>query len=404
MEYKYNTTLIIGNGFDLNIGMDTKYDSFFVYLENSKFFDQNNNNPLIRFIYDKGKRELWYDFEAIIKEYATKSENALLLRRTHKFQTLLEQYEICEECLPDQLLKFADIRDISEYLDRFFHSLKTVKEIDSKFVLAQRETTEKVKKDIKVFQGKCRDEAKTGIALLSQQLSLFIKRAHYNFDYSASLFLMAAVLGVYNHEKRGYVRIADQIIERYADPIDDLLIPTTKIISFNYTNALESISSIIEARSNKAIDLQDTELQKLLWNIHGTLNTDVVFGIDDAENVPHEFWELKKKNKTPTAKQTFQEILRTSKRIVIFGHSVHGVDLEYYRSFFLEDNFGKEIYIVGHCQEALDAIKIGLEENDLSPNIKYIIDKTEDFYNLCKDVSDDENSQIVEYYSALHAT
>lgn len=80
MKKKYGTSLIIGNGFDLNLGMVTDYRSFFNKLNSDDFFAKHADNPLLQFIKAKGEKENWYDFEGIIQEYATRGEQAKYLK------------------------------------------------------------------------------------------------------------------------------------------------------------------------------------------------------------------------------------------------------------------------------------------------------------------------------------
>ena len=56
-DSQVNTTLIIGNGFDRNLGMRTGYDEFFNKLKTQGFFAKNAENPLLAFIYEKGANE-----------------------------------------------------------------------------------------------------------------------------------------------------------------------------------------------------------------------------------------------------------------------------------------------------------------------------------------------------------
>lgn len=404
MDFKYNTTLIIGNGFDVNIGMDTKYNSFFHFLERTNFFNLNHNNPLINYIHKAGAEELWYDFEAIIKKFATESEAAITLKRAHNFLKLLDKFDGCDDVFADDLCKYNDLAHLSIEFPSFINSLKTTNTIDSKIVLSQRERTKRIRADIKYYADNCRKSAMDAISLLSDQLRSFINKAHYKTDYSASFFLMSAVLGVYNNEKNGYIQVAQKILSRYTEPINPIFIPQIKIISFNYTNAIENFSSIVESQSLNALDLDDSELQELLYNIHGTLKSNIVFGIDNADNVPSEFWGLKKKNMTHNAKFNFENILQSTKRIVIFGHSIHGVDFEYYKSFFENENYDREIYILAYCSEALDEIKTGLAEQESSPNVKYVVADpyNQEFRQLCKDINDDENEPYIEYLTSIN--
>lgn len=53
MKKIYGTTLIIGNGMDLSLGMVTSYYSFFQKLEEKGFFLEHESNPLLKYIYEK---------------------------------------------------------------------------------------------------------------------------------------------------------------------------------------------------------------------------------------------------------------------------------------------------------------------------------------------------------------
>lgn len=57
MKKKYGTSLIIGNGFDLNLGMVTDYRSFFNKLNSDDFFAKHADNPLLQFINAKERRK-----------------------------------------------------------------------------------------------------------------------------------------------------------------------------------------------------------------------------------------------------------------------------------------------------------------------------------------------------------
>lgn len=80
------TTLIIGNGFDLSLGMKTDYRSFFQFLENKNFFKDNARSPLISYIKEKGEQENWFAFEDIISDYALHGVVARKLLYMHKIK------------------------------------------------------------------------------------------------------------------------------------------------------------------------------------------------------------------------------------------------------------------------------------------------------------------------------
>ena len=68
MESKCDTMLVIGNGFDLSLGLKTSYGDFmsnigdYVY---SKF-----NYKIIRYLIEKVQKENWIDIENELKNYA----------------------------------------------------------------------------------------------------------------------------------------------------------------------------------------------------------------------------------------------------------------------------------------------------------------------------------------------
>lgn len=74
-KFNGNVTLIIGNGFDLDLGVDSKYSSFY----NSSFWPFNNkdgNDSLGSYLQSviNNKIEGWYDLERTIGEYATQGK------------------------------------------------------------------------------------------------------------------------------------------------------------------------------------------------------------------------------------------------------------------------------------------------------------------------------------------
>lgn len=68
-EKEPSTLLILGNGFDLDLGFPTKYENYF----NSDMFpfvkNDHNCHSLGRFVYNKGFKETWYDLENLLAEY-----------------------------------------------------------------------------------------------------------------------------------------------------------------------------------------------------------------------------------------------------------------------------------------------------------------------------------------------
>lgn len=116
MDKAINTTLIIGNGFDLSMGKHTSYKEFYEKLvKNKGFWDNHSGNSLLEYIKDNGgSKEFWYDFENIILHYSFESENGKKLKELEKSKTsddrLVEKIvaEVKEgiELLKEELVKF----------------------------------------------------------------------------------------------------------------------------------------------------------------------------------------------------------------------------------------------------------------------------------------------------------
>lgn len=65
---KYKVCLIIGNGYDLNMGLHTRYSEFYQHLEKTGFFSTNADCEFIQFM--KKCPDYWYNFELCIEHYA----------------------------------------------------------------------------------------------------------------------------------------------------------------------------------------------------------------------------------------------------------------------------------------------------------------------------------------------
>ena len=65
-------TVIIGNGFDLNLGLPTSYSHF---IKSEYFIHLLSSNKLCRYLADTYERCNWVDIEASLKEYAEKTES-----------------------------------------------------------------------------------------------------------------------------------------------------------------------------------------------------------------------------------------------------------------------------------------------------------------------------------------
>ena len=72
MNYHKNA-LIIGNGFDLDLGLETKFSNF----ANAKdYWPENDGSKLSIYLDSKKSIEKWFDLEGELREYATGGSNS----------------------------------------------------------------------------------------------------------------------------------------------------------------------------------------------------------------------------------------------------------------------------------------------------------------------------------------
>lgn len=86
-----NITYLIGNGFDVHLGLKTKYTDFYpIYIENNK----NSKDPIIKQFCNelKGNYENWSDFEAAFPTYVKSEEEVKIILEnfTHFFAVYLQ--------------------------------------------------------------------------------------------------------------------------------------------------------------------------------------------------------------------------------------------------------------------------------------------------------------------------
>ena len=106
MQYRYDNLLIIGNGFDLNLGLQTTYRDF----TNSWIFKrmyvkrmqekQNTGNPqpsLIDFLYGKKYIEKWYDIEASLLEYVSRKPDGSFVNNIKEDKK--DYYLVCKSLI-----------------------------------------------------------------------------------------------------------------------------------------------------------------------------------------------------------------------------------------------------------------------------------------------------------------
>lgn len=71
-DFLIKHVVVIGNGFDLDLGLRTSYKDFLDSKEWKEVCSQFKNVPLINFLEEKLKDVNWYDVEAALQEYSLK--------------------------------------------------------------------------------------------------------------------------------------------------------------------------------------------------------------------------------------------------------------------------------------------------------------------------------------------
>ena len=360
MNKDINTTLIIGNGFDLNLGMNTGYKAFYDQLEKNKFSEKHSNNSLLKYIKDNGgNKDFWYDFETIILHYTFESEQG------------------------EKLIKLEKIKNPNK---------KLTKDIVS--------------------------EVKEGVKLLKEELVKFLAKAKPNNKNLVPAYrIFAAVLGACGENE-------DELITSLLKRKDKQSIwkfPNNKIISFNYLDDPCSLSVYLQFFINNIkvpctppIGIRAADLENMFVFLHRSLDFQnksnihpgIVFGTNDDERMPKALYFLRKSHQLGNnAKTHFLDTLNKSKRIVIFGLSLLGIDFDYFKEFFvLSKNCDIEVVIINK-KNALDNIRKELQKIGCKKQIYYLdfekdnIDKNvlclnkelryRNFSDLCKIIAND---------------
>lgn len=388
MKKKYGTTLIIGNGFDLNLGMVTDYRSFFKKLKADGFFTKHTNNPLLQFINAKGEKEKWYDFEGIIQEYATRSEQAVYLKMIDKLLPLIDKALDIDEESFKEIKGYKHLCGIVPEFDRVIEYTTKNNYLD---FFADNDIREKcvyIKKALSQYNEEQRDLVKEAMRLLKDELVVFLKSAKINDEEKSVAFMIFfSIMGIY---AAGYKGLTMKLSD-YSKKCQGIF-PDFKIVSFNYTDTISNLVVYLQCiKFDSRIDLETNDLKENFYRIHGALGSEVIFGIDSECDIPNAFISLRKSNHISiNAKQRFSDIIENSKRIIIFGHSIYGIDYEYYADF-LKKNKDTEVVVLYHNEKGKKEFENELENKGVTRKINYeYIVISNHFFEFCENIAKDQ--------------
>lgn len=329
MDKTINTTLIIGNGFDLSMGKHTSYKEFYEKLvKNKGFWDNHSGNSLLEYIKDNGgSKEFWYDFENIILHYSFESENGKKLKELEKSKT-------------------SDDRLVEKIVA----------------------------------------EVKEGIELLKEELVKFLSDAKPDNDcLYPTCRIFTAILGASGKNAKDL--LASLLERKIAKETWEF--PNNKIISFNYLDDPSSISFYLQFFTDKKvkgpcsppIGIKADDLAGMFVFLHNSLDfwnrsnlhPGLIFGTNDDERMPKALYFLRKSSQLGyDAKKSFTDTLNQSKRIVIFGLSLVGIDYDYFKEFFETDHDSDTEVVIINKKGALDNIRKILKEKGCKRQVSYL--------------------------------
>lgn len=329
MDKTINTTLIIGNGFDLSMGKHTSYKEFYEKLvKNKGFWDNHSGNSLLEYIKDNGgSKEFWYDFENIILHYSFESENGKKLKELEKSKT-------------------SDDRLVEKIVA----------------------------------------EVKEGIELLKEELVKFLSDAKPDNDcLYPTCRIFTAILGASGKNAK---ELVTSLLERKKAK-ETWEFPNNKIISFNYLDDPSNFSFYLQffiyknvkSPCSPPIGIKADDLAGMFVFLHNSLDfwnrsnlhPGLVFGTNDDERMPKALYFLRKSSQLGyDVKKSFTDTLNQSKRIVIFGLSLVGIDYDYFKEFFETDHDSDTEVVIINKKGALDNIRKILKEKGCKRQVSYL--------------------------------
>ena len=85
-----------------------------------------------------------------------------------------------------------------------------------------------------------------------------------------------------------------------------------------------------------------------------------------------------------------KDIIENSKRIIIFGHSIYGIDYEYYADF-LEKNKDTEVVVLYHNEDGKKEFENEMENRGVTRKINYeYIVISNHFFEFCENIAKDQ--------------
>lgn len=287
MQEPRKIVLILGNGFDLDLGLKTSYKDFW----ESEFCPKDYPAPLIRHLNQRWKDGLdavkWYDLENELLEYAVNGD---------KSDVVTEEERV-------YIKKHSDYELNNKY--RFLGTDDTFKSLADKGYLSGEEVCRIGERAVISVSVPYREEISRSAIWRDRRAFQLIKDGLCK--YLEALRYDNLVEDSFAHEVlslMGFARSEGHFV---------------KIYSFNYTRAtLEDYKDI-----NIVVDY-----------VHGKSSSSVIIGAGDTLEISPDYDYLMKSFDPAFSPPPLVKSLNEADMIIIFGHSIGENDRQYFKSFF----------------------------------------------------------------------
>lgn len=232
-----DTVFIVGNGFDLNLGLKTSYGDFM----KSKLIEdymKNHSNSLINYMYDISQQN-WVDIENELKLYSK---------------------------MINERFTFTESKDRKKQAEQRLHF---------------------------------RQEFNKLCTLLKEYLKTEIENP-------------------VNYTEKYVYEVLSKVCRR----------KSFYIINFNYTNCVERIINA------DFYEKGAYNMKKIVRHIHGSLDKDIVFGVEDGGDIHPDHVFLYKSHNRHQDIHGLTSIFNNARKIVFFGYSLGQTDHSYFDDFF----------------------------------------------------------------------
>ncbi len=308
--------LVIGNGFDLDLGLKTSYKDFW----ESVFCPKDYPSPLIRHLNSPWYKDLdavrWYDLENELHFFAIKGDKS----------------DVVSE---EELEYIKENSDYEFYVDYHFfgvdNCLKSL--IEKGFIKTEDALRGKIsipyKNDFSYSVGW---RTRRSLQLIKEGLCKYLKSVEFSYKSNYGGTVASTLLGC---------------LSRVKDAGDSL-----EIFSFNYTHFPD-----LGIRLDVPVNY-----------MHGSCESGkIVIGTKDDLSIEKEYDFLQKAMDSYFRPPSLVKSLREANEVIFFGHSLGENDKQYFTSFFcnsasFDSQQSKDITIFTYDQTSEDDIKRSLNK------------------------------------------